>query len=297
MLAPGALAAAVVAAATAAVPGPAAGPPRAERFATAQAAVAAALDETNFRGGVVAFGELHQTLATADVPSALKRFTEQIFPGLAPRLSQLVVETWMTTGRCGEGEKAVTADVQKTTERPAQTETEIETLLRLAQASGVRPSILTIGCQDYQAMRADGGVDYDRTLRVTAGALQAALARALRAGAVAARTGGPRLVAVYGGALHNDLHPEPELSAYSFAPAALKATLGHYVEVDLVVPEYAEASVAVKGQSWWRAYRAARRPGATTLVRRDARSFVVVFPGAPSQKRATGGIRKQSTGR
>jgi len=296
MLAAGALAAAVLAAAAAVVPGPIAGPPRAQRFATAQAAVAAALDETHFAGGVVAFGELHQTLATAGVPSALKRFTEQLFPALTARLSQLVVETWVTTGRCGEAEKAVTADVQRTTERPAQTETEIETLLRVAHDRGVRPSILTIGCQDYQAMRAGGGVDYDRTLRVTAGALETAIARALRLAAAAALTAGPRLVAVYGGALHNDLHPDPALAGYSFAPAALQATLGHYVEIDLVVPEYAESSAAVKAQPWWRPYRAARRPGATVLVRRDARSFVVIFPGAASQKPVPTPAGRQSTG-
>jgi len=121
MLAAGALAAAVLAAAAAVVPGPVAGPPRAQRCATALAAVAAALDETHFAGGVVAFGELHQTLATAGVPSALKRFTEQLFPAFSVRLSQLVVETWVTSGRCGEAEQAVTADVQRTTERPAQT--------------------------------------------------------------------------------------------------------------------------------------------------------------------------------
>jgi len=295
MMAAGALAAAMVAAAAAAVPGAVGGPPRAERFATPEAAVTAALDETHFAGGVVAFGELHQTLATARVPSALKRFTEQIFPGLAARLSQLVVETWMTTGACGEAEKAVTAEVQKTTERPAQTETEIETLLRLAHDRGVRPGILTIGCQDYQAMRAGGGVDYDRTLRVTAGALETAIARALRAAATTSGMAGPRLVAVYGGALHNDLHPDPALAAYSFAAAAMQATLGHYVEVDLVVPEYAETSAAVKAQSWWHPYRVARRPGATVLVRRDSRSFVVIFPGATSQKPAPSG--RPSTGR
>lgn len=292
MLSAGALAAAVVAAGAASQAGAIAGPPRAERFATPAAAIAAALDETHFAGGVVAFGELHQTLATARVPSALKRFTEQILPGLTARLSQLVVETWMTTGRCGEAEKAVTADVQKTTERPAQTETEIETLLRVAHDSGVQPGILTIGCKDYEAMRAGGGVDYDRTLRVTTGALEAALGRALRAAAAAARTAGPHLVAVYGGALHNDLHPDPELTAYSFAAAALKATLGHYVEIDLVVPEYAETSAAVRAQPWWGVYRAARRAGSTVLIRRDPRSFVVVFPAWVSQKRAW----RQSTG-
>lgn len=294
MLAAGTLVALVVAAAAATAPGPADGPPRAVAFASPGAAITAALDETHFAGGVVAFGELHQTLATAGVPSALKRFTEQIFPGLAGRFGQLVVETWMTTGRCGEAEKAVTADVQKTTERPAQTESEIETLLRVAHDAGVQPRILTIGCQDYQAMRAGGAVDYDCTLRVTTGALETAIARALRTGAAVTGTAGPRLVAVYGGALHNDLHPDPELVAYSFAPTALKATLGHYVEIDLVVPEYAETSAAAKAQPWWRTYRAARRKGngksasATILIRRDARSFVVVFPAASSGKRATG---------
>jgi hypothetical protein len=285
MLAAGALAAALLAAAAAAEPGPVVGPPRAERFPTAAAAVAAALAETGFAGGVVAFGELHQTAATAAIPSALRRFTEQIFPGLASRIAVLVVETWMATGRCGEAEKAVTADVEKTTERPAHTESEIETLLRLAQTSGVQPRILSITCQDYQAMRAGGVVDYDRTLRITAGALDGAIARGLRAAAAAARTAGPRLVAVYGGALHNDLHPDPALAPYSFAPAVSRATLGHYLEIDLVVPEYAEGSAAVKAQPWWRVYRAARRPGQTVLVRRDPRSFVVVFPTTASRKR------------
>jgi hypothetical protein len=127
---------------------------------------------------------------------------------------------------------------------------------------------------------------------VTAGALDTAIGRALRAAALAADRTGPRLVAVYGGALHNDLHPDPELAPYSFAPAVLKATLGHYIELDLVVPEYAETSEAVKAQSWWRAYRTARRTGATVLVRRDPRSFVVVFPGTTSRNNE----RKPSTG-
>jgi hypothetical protein len=111
---------------------------------------------------------------------------------------------------------------------------------------------------------------------VTARALEVAIVRALGdRGPAAAR---PRLVAVYGGALHNDLTPEVGLEAYSFAPRVLAATLGRYHEIDLVVPEYAASSAAVRAQPWWRAYRRARRPGAAVLVRRAARSFVVVFP-------------------
>jgi hypothetical protein len=269
--------------------------PTARVFASAAAAIAAALpDELGERGdtgGVVAFGELHQTTATTKIPSALHRFTTELLPAFAPRLSHLVVETWVTNGHCGEAERAVTADVERTTQRPASTESEIEALIRVAEENGVAPRILSISCADYAAMRGGGGagesgsgVDYDRILRVTARALEAAIVRALgdRRAAAAVR---PRLVAVYGGALHNDLTPEVGLEAYSFAPRVLAATLGRYHEIDLVVPEYAASSAAVRAQPWWRAYRRARRPGATVLVRRAARSFVVVFPTQASSRR------------
>jgi hypothetical protein len=127
-------------------------------------------------------------------------------------------------------------------------------------------------------------VDYDRTLKVTARALETAILRALagaRAPQAAKQDG---LVAVYGGALHNDRNPEPELSAYSFARVARAATLDQYVEIDLVVPEYAAASAAVRAQPWWRWYLRERRPGATVVIQRAPRSFVVVFP-AVSRKR------------
>jgi hypothetical protein len=257
---------------------------------------------------MVGFGEIHQTVGTAGIPSALRRFSEQILPVLAPEVSHLIVETWVATGRCGEVERAVTADIEKTTERPAATENEIETVLRRAASAGVVPRILSIGCAEYQAMRPAGRpVDYDRTLRVTARALETAALRAL-----------PErrrpLIAVYGGALHNDVHPNPFLAAYSYVPALMTATLGQYVEIDLVVPEYVapafppgnskaqgtrQARETRAKQSrenrakydWWAAYQSA--PGAgesageeagesasqsVTLIRRSSRSFVIVFP-------------------
>lgn len=259
------------AAAVAAQPGPAA---KGEgmtvtRHASAGAAVRAALGATT-TAVVVGFGEIHQTAATASVPSALRRFTEQILPQLAPEMSHLIVETWMTTGRCGEAERAVTADIEKTTERPAATESEIETLLRRAAGAGVIPRILSISCADYRAMRPAGQpVDYDRTLRVTARALEASTLRALPERRRA-------FVAVYGGALHNDVHPNPLLAPYSYAPAVMAATLGRYLEIDLVVPEYVLPPPAAVGRKpataaalrkaerenqgkydWWIPYRAA----------------------------------------
>ena len=239
---------------------------------------------------VVAFGELHQTRATAGIPSALRRFTEEILPGLVGELSHLVVETWITSGRCGEVERAVAADVEKTTERPPATENEIETLIRKVDAGGAAPRILSVTCADYEAMRPRGqAVDYDKTLRITGRALETATLRALRdprrpnGGSTVAGVSpdghSPRpALGIYGGALHNDLHPDPDLAPYSFAAGMMAATLGRYVEIDLVVPEYAAASASTRAQDWWRAYERFRRSGAVVMIRRSPRSFVIVFP-------------------
>lgn len=296
-------------------------PPVARVYPSVDQAVAAALIDQPV---AIGFGEFHQTLATAHIPSALQRFTRQILPGLSaaappagagptpPRLSHLVVETWISTGRCGDTERAVTEDVQKTTQRPPETAGELETLLRTAAARGVAPRVLSVSCADYQAMRGRGaGVDYDRTLRITARALEEAGLSALaqRRKLLAASPGAPApgaggrgsaaptvearswAVALYGGALHNDVHPDPSLAAYSFAPRLLAATLGRYVEIDLIVPEYAARSDSLRAQPWWRAYLRSRRGAASVgaaavvMVRRSARSFVIVFPSTSLPRR------------
>jgi hypothetical protein len=260
--------------------------PEVSRFASAPQAVRAALDQaTRAMAGsgppaVVAFGELHQTRDTARIPSALDRFTRDVLPAIAGSLSYLVVETWVSTGRCGQDEHVVTAGVDKTTERPAETEDEITRLLRRSAHLGVLPRILEVSCADYAAIRGtDGAVDYDRVLRMTGAALDKGIHGALAERAAARERGSPRAgaVAVYGGALHNDLAPLADLAPYSFGPDVLAATLGRAVEIDLIVPEYAERSPAITAEPWWGAYRRARRRGKVTLLRRGPRSFVVVF--------------------
>src|SRR5690349_9219294 len=108
--------------------------PAAARVESARAAVEAMLADP---GGVIAFGELHQTHATAKVRSAIARFTDEILPVVAPHASHLIVETWITRGTCGAAEAQVTKEVARTTERPAETESEIMKLLRRAKELGV----------------------------------------------------------------------------------------------------------------------------------------------------------------
>jgi hypothetical protein len=250
-------------------PAPAPVTPTATLYPTAAAAVQALLAT---KPRVLAVGEYHQTTATARIPSALKRFTRDILPALrAAGATHLVVETWMTTGECGETEKQAVAEVAKTTKRPAQTESEVVTLLREAKQAGIQPGILEVACRDYQAMTTGKEVDFDRLLRLTG----AQLATQLRA-ALARRDSG--LVLSYGGALHNDLHPTAELAPYAFGPAIAAAVGGRYLELDLYVPELVEKNPTIRAQPWYQIYRRAERPGAVTLVRLGEKSFALVFP-------------------
>jgi len=245
-------------------------PPVAESFPSTAAAVSAFLGDTT---GVVAFGELHQTAKTAAIRSTLARFTDEILPLIAPRTAHLIVETWVSNGSCGETEKHVTADVARTTERPAETENEIVRLLRRAKELGVAPHVLDVGCQEYRSLvGASGGVDYDRLLTITGQHLGRAIQQALALPRPVDRP----LVVVYGGALHNDLRPDPALAAYSFGPAIDAVTNGAYREIDLYLPELVRTLPSLRAEPWYRVWqRAPRRPGAL-MIRRGPRSAIVL---------------------
>ncbi len=244
----------------------------AEVFASPAAAVAALVDDAT---GVVAFGELHQTAATARLRSTLARFTEEILPAVAPRAAHLIVETWVSRGRCGAAEKRVTEDVARTTERPAATENDIVRLLRRAKELGVAPHVLDVDCHEYQSVAAGGHVDYDGLLKLTRAHLQ----RAVEQGLALPRPAGRPLVLVYGGALHNDLDPASALAAYSFGPAVEALTGGAYREIDLYVPELVDTLPALRAEPWYPIWKAAARSARTAiLIRRQPRSAVVLFP-------------------
>ena len=237
-------------------------------YPTAAAAVQAILaDKTR----VVAFGEYHQQKKTAKIPSALKRFTREILPVLAAAgVTDLVVESWLTTGECGEVEQKAVAQVHKTTERPATTENEVVTLLRQAKGSGLQPRILQVACKDYQSIFAGGQVDFDRLLRLTRDQLDIQIRKALQ-------RPGSRAVVSYGGALHNDLRPSTDLAPYSFGPAIAQAVDGHYLEIDLYVPEYIEKDASIQSQDWYKQYRKAYRPKRVFVMERGPGSFALVF--------------------
>jgi len=250
-------------------PAPVAAPPTASLYPSAAAALQVLLA---LHPRVLAIGEFHQTKATAGIPSALKRFTRRLLPVLHKAgATDLVVETWLATGSCGEVEKKAVAEVEKTTQRPARTENEVVTLILRAKRLGLKPRVLRIGCEDYQALTSGNEVDFDRLLRLTRDQLEAKIRAAL------ARKGSG-LVLSYGGALHNDVDPPSDLVPYAFGPAVARLVPGRYVELDLYVPEFIEKNPTIRAKPWYQVYRHSRRRGRVTLVRRGESSFALIFP-------------------
>ena len=245
--------------------------PHAAQAATPGAAIATLMPDP---GGVIAFGELHQTKATAKVRSAIARFTDEILPVVAPHASHLIVETWITTGTCGEAEERVTKEVARTTERPVETESEIMKLLRRAKELGVAPHVLDVGCKEYQVLSGAGGaVDYDKLLTITNQHLE----RAIGQGLLLPRAPGRPLVVVYGGALHNDLFPDPTLAKYTFGRHVHAATRGAYREIDLYVPEMVDTTPALRAEPWYRVWQGAGAGKSDVLIERSPRSAILVF--------------------
>jgi hypothetical protein len=246
---------------------------------------AAALREV-LRGGprIVGFGEYHQKKGSAKAASAIQRFAGPLLRSLAPSASDLILETWVTDGRCGDEEREVARQVEVTTQRPAETENEVLRLARQAKALGVQPHALTVSCKEYKRLLGGGEeVDYEKLLVLITRQLEgetrrvwAAQTRALAAAKKPAPP--PRAIVLYGGALHNDRFPPvDELRAFSYAPALDTLSAGHYVEVDLYVPEYIAGDADLAKQAWWPIFRRHASRSRLLLIERGERSYILIF--------------------
>jgi hypothetical protein len=103
------------------------------------------------------------------------------------------------------------AKVEKTTERPQNTENELVTLVKQAKAAGVQPHILRLSCDDYKSMLgADGQVDFEKLLGLLTTLLHKKIAGIATARSAAANQAG--------GAAEKDAAASP-----AAAPAATAA--------------------------------------------------------------------------
>jgi hypothetical protein len=226
---------------------------------------------------VVGFGELHARTDRAQVTSSLARFT-QALPAIADQLSDLVLETWLVDPSCGRPAVQATAKVETTMKRPEETRSEIARLADTARAAHIQPHAMTLTCADYATIT-PGARDVDPVAILT---LTTRELTRIATSAVVHRDRDPGhrpWIAVYGGALHNDRVPDPAVAEWSYAAEVDRVTGGHFVEIDVIVPELAEADPLMQRQPWLPLLRATRDPASPVLVwTRGERSFVVILP-------------------
>lgn len=221
---------------------------------------------------VVGFGELHARVDRAAVKSSLALFTAAL-PSFGDKISDLVVETFIVDPKCGQQAAQTTQKMETEVKRPVETKSEIGLLADAAKAAKIQPHAMTLTCADYKTLMPKGQIDPLAMLTITKRELER-IARS----AVAHRDKEPDhrpWIALYGGALHNDRFPEKGLEEWSYAAGVDAATAGHFVEVDIIVPELAAADAASKKQPWFSLVESAG--DWIQVFQRGERSFVVVL--------------------
>jgi hypothetical protein len=221
---------------------------------------------------VLAVGEAHAQKGTEDIASSTKRFTDSLLPLLSGKASDVIVELWAPDPKCKK-EVAVVASAQKpvTTAQAATNQNEYVTLGTKAKEKGMTPWLLRPTCDDF-TMLADAGADI--------GAMLGLVKRLTEDKLVTLHEKSPsKIVVAYGGAMHNDITPDPAMKEYSFGPDMVKAHGKRYVELDLIVPEYVKDTPIWQKLPWYAPFKAQPGPRATsTLYRLGERSFVLLFP-------------------
>jgi hypothetical protein len=220
---------------------------------------------------VLAIGEAHAQKGTEAIASSTKRFTETFLPLLKGKASDVVVELWAPDPKCRK-EVAVVASAQKpvVTAQADTNQNEYVTLGTKAKEQGMTPWLLRPTCDDF-TMLADAGGDV--------GAMLGLVRRLTETKLTQLHEKTPdKIVVAYGGAMHNDIKPDPDLAEYSFGPAMAKALGKRYVELDLIVPEYVKDTDTWKKMPWYAAFKADTETSKATIYRTGERSFTLVFP-------------------
>ncbi len=239
-------------------------------FQSAEAAFAFVLQSAP---RVLAVGEAHAQEGLPGVRSSTRRFAEQLLPSLAGKSQHIVIE--LLAVNC---KRTTLTGLQKQqapiTEHQAKSnQNEFLTLGKYAQHLGIEPQALSPDCAEYESVLAAREDSVARLLGLVADTTAKAV------DALLAQPGGAdQIIVTYGGALHNDLLPRPGQEAWSFGPKLAKDSLGRYVELDLIVPEYVKDNDAWRGLPWFAAFDRTHLSDEAILYRPTPGSFALIFP-------------------
>jgi hypothetical protein len=230
---------------------------------------------------VLAIGEAHALERAADVPTTPRRFSDRLLPIVAQMgASDLVIELLLPDPNC----KPKAADVEReqaavTAPQAPTNQSDYVELGRAAERLGLDVHALKTTCADYDRILADPDAAVLVTLELirdrTIDVVERLLERRREQGAAP-------FVVVYGGAMHNDIEPKQGREAFSFGQKLSQRTLGRYVALDLIVPEYIKQNETWQALPWFAHYDAGRFATRAVLFSPEPASFVLVLPRSTS---------------
>jgi len=239
-------------------------------FASAEDAFDFVLAETP---RVLAVGEAHAQSDGPKAASSTRRFMDGLLSHLAPRASDLLIELWLANGSCGKVEQKVQKQQGAVTAPQATTnQGDFVELGHRAKALGIMPHALVPSCEQYQKIAGAGAADIEDMLGMIKSVTEHDIEQLLTQRAP------DRLLVAYGGAMHNDLVPRPGREDFSFGPALALATGGHYVELDLVIPEQIKDSEAWRGLPWYPHYSREKAGPGAYLYSWAPHAYALLFP-------------------
>ncbi|MFS8067253.1 MAG: hypothetical protein ACMG6S_12855 [Byssovorax sp.] len=228
---------------------------------------------------VIAIGEAHAQKGTEGIPSSAKRFTGELLPLLEGRASDLLVELMAPPAGCKKITEEVKTKQKVVTEKQTESaQSEYVIMGNEARKRGMVPDLLRPSCADLDAIDKAGAEAIGASLATIARLTKTKIGELLDRNA---KAGAERIVATYGGAMHNDLTPPPERAAWSFGPDLSARAAGRYVEIDLFVPEFIQDTESWKKLPWYPHFDRDRHPEKTTLFNPRPGSYVLIFPRTP----------------
>ncbi len=219
---------------------------------------------------VLAIGEAHAQRGSV-AASSTKRFTDELLPMLAGRTSDLLVELMMPPKGCVKQAEAMRS-VQKpvVTQQAETNQNEYVTMGEAARKLGIVPDLLRPSCEDLASINDAGDDAIERSLETIARLTTAQATKMIE-------RRGAKMVATYGGALHNDASPPPERAQWAYGPALSKQVAGRYVELDLYVPDFITDEENWRKQPWyadWQKHKASNKALLFTLA---SKNYVLVL--------------------
>ena len=229
------------------------------------------------RPRVLGIGEIHERTdrASASVPT-LVRFAREVLPTIASQTSDLVIETWTLEPGCQTG-VADSRKIEASMKRPAATTNQISSLFGITKANAIKAHVMRLTCADLKAAT-EHGVDPVALLGLVTRELGRISASAVR---YRDEHGEARpVIAVYGGALHNDLYPPRSTREWSYALPVDEATGGRFVELDLYRPEQVEGVELYQREPWYPLVAEAG-PDHVVLIERAPHAWLMLLPREP----------------